>query len=126
MNKSKNVICPSSTCKAGSDLLGIVKGDGHVSILDEPILITEEFVKIANLGRKPEKRFRFANNCENTKCKQWNKNRCQVIDNVIDILKPRKIKDDLPNCPIRQNCRWYKQSGERACVVCPEVITDLR
>jgi hypothetical protein len=125
MDKQNDILCPSSTCTDGSYLLGIVKKNGEVAIASGKIKVDSEFVRIAKLGRKPEKRFRFANNCVTTKCEQWQQGRCSVIDKVIDTLSPKEIPEELPKCSIRADCRWYKQCGGRACVVCPEVITDL-
>lgn len=47
MNKSKNVICPSSTCKAGSNLLGIVKE------MDMFRYLTSQFLLLKNLLKLP-------------------------------------------------------------------------
>jgi hypothetical protein len=30
----------------------------------------------------------------------------------------------LPDCSIRTTCRWFGQIGEKACTVCPLVMTD--
>ena len=125
MTKQKDVLCPSSSCDDGSYLLGIVKEDRKVLIANDLIKIDSKFVQIAKLGRKPEKRFRFANNCITTNCKQWQQGRCSVIDIALDALSPKEILEELPKCPIRTDCRWYKQCGGRACIICPEIITDL-
>jgi hypothetical protein len=119
-----NILCPSFKCQEGSVLLGIVQKDGRVSFVGQKMLIDKDFVKIANEGRTPEKRFRFSNKCAKTSCEQWTGSRCSVIDKVIDILGA-KDQIDLPACPIREECRWFNQCGSKACTVCPEVITDL-
>ena len=93
--------------------------------MQDKIIINDEFVRIAHLGRKPEKRFRFAGNCETNNCKQWSEGRCGVIDKVIEILKSTERPSKLPECSIKSDCRWYRQCGAKACAVCPEVITDL-
>jgi hypothetical protein len=124
MNEAR-ILCPSATCEEGSYLLGIVQDDGQVSLANKKIVIDEDFVEIARLGRKPEKRFRFANSCATTKCRHWSNARCSVIDKVINILPSKEITGQLPECAIRPECRWYKQCGARACTVCPEVVTDL-
>jgi hypothetical protein len=119
-------LCPSGRCQDGSILLGIVQQDGRVSIANEKIVVDKEFVQIARRGRSPEKRFRFAEACVNTGCKQWSDGRCGVIDKVIEILMPKDDPVELPECAIRSECRWYKQCGGKACTVCPEVVTDLK
>jgi len=122
---NENILCPSAQCKDGSVLLGIVRKDGHISFVNEKVIIDEEFVKISNLGRRPEKRFRFADHCIKSGCKYWLKDRCMVIDNIIDIFATDVKSSDLPDCSIRSQCRWFKQHGNKACTVCPEIITDL-
>jgi hypothetical protein len=126
MTSNGSILCPSGRCQDGAILLGIVQEDGYVSIANEKIVIDKEFVQIAHCGRSPEKRFRFAENCVNVGCKQWAHGRCGVIDKVTEILSPKEEITAVPECPIRPECRWYKQCGSKACVVCPEVITDLK
>jgi hypothetical protein len=122
----KKSMCPSSSCEEGSNLLGIIQNDGHVSFLSDRLTINEEFIQIAHTGRSPEKRFRFSNVCVSSSCKQWNKGRCGVIDKIIEDIGRIKEPDELPRCSIRAECRWYQQCGGKACIVCPEVITDSR
>jgi hypothetical protein len=105
-------------------LLGIVQSDGRVCLTDQKITIDKQFVQIANRGRTPEKRFRFAGRCIEGGCKQWKEERCGVIDSIMEIISPTEPLV-LPDCPIRSECRWYKQWKGRACSVCPDVITDL-
>lgn len=120
----KTILCPSSTCEEGSILLGVVQKDGHVYFLNEKMMVNKEFVEIARSGRSPEKRFRFSNKCVQGSCKQWSVNRCGVIDQLIEVFGPKDEPLKLPNCSIRSQCRWYDQHGGRACVVCPETITN--
>jgi hypothetical protein len=60
MADNKAILCPSSRCQAGAILLGIVQDVGKISFTREKIIVNEEFVEIARMGRAPEKRFRFA------------------------------------------------------------------
>lgn len=123
----KPILCPSAPCRPGAILLGLVQGDGTVCLADELIVIDETFVEEANKGRSPEKRFRFAGSCLRSACGQWTGTRCGVIDAVLRIV-PRTEQNGvaLPRCSIREQCRWFSQSGAEACAVCPLVITDLR
>jgi len=120
----KPILCPSGLCNEGSILLGIVQQDGHVGFIKQKIMLDKEFVQSARKGRSPEKRFRFAEQCRESACTQWRDNKCGVIDQVISMLAPKQVPDELPQCGIRPECRWFKQEGGRACAVCPEVITD--
>jgi hypothetical protein len=126
MDQKQPILCPSGRCQDGAILLGIVRHDGQVSIAREKIVVDKVFVQIASRGRSPEKRFRFAENCLNIDCKQWSDGRCGVIDKVVEIFTPKEEPNGFPECPIRSECRWYKQCGGKACLVCPEVITNLK
>jgi hypothetical protein len=118
-------LCPSARCEKGAVLLGIVQRNGRISFISKKLLVNDEFVSIAQSGRSPEKRFRFSSKCISTGCKQWTDGRCGVIDKVIDIIQPDREITELPDCSIRSECRWHKQRDNRACTVCPEIITDL-
>jgi hypothetical protein len=120
------ILCPSARCETGALLLGIVLPNGRVSFASDEIRLTEEFVAVAQEGRPPEKRFRFAQPCARGGCRQWTGSRCQVIDDVQVALSGTVEDDELPACSIRPRCRWFLQSGADACAVCPAVITDMR
>ena len=113
MTDEESILCPSARCDEGAILLGIVKEDGHVSFLgNKKLSVDSQFVQIAKQGRAPEKRFRFASNCVMNGCTQWKDNRCKVVDKVINKLSPEySNQTELPECSIRQECRWYRQSG---------------
>jgi len=119
-------MCPSARCKEEAVLLGIVQQNGHISFASDRIGIDSRFVQIARMGRSPEKRFRFADDCINSSCAQWINGRCGVIDEIVHTFSADPGPSELPNCSIRTQCRWYKQCGAKACSVCPQVITDLR
>jgi hypothetical protein len=125
MNEKETILCPSYRCEDGAILLGIVQADGHVAYAAERLVVDQHFVEQASLGRTPEKRFRFSGGCVEQNCKQWTGDRCGVIDNVLIDLGANFAAADLPQCSIRSDCRWFKQSGAAACRVCPEVITEL-
>lgn len=119
-------LCPSSKCRDGSLLLGIVKEDGHVDMLKQAIPITEDFVNTAMQGRLPEMRFRFAGNCAKNGCRQWTGTRCGIIDKMLNHIQDAIPESDgLPACSIRSQCRWYNQNGAEACKICPWVITEV-
>lgn len=116
--------CPSSKCKEGSDLLGIINDKGLVDILEHPLPVTKDFIEIAKKGRSPEQRFRFTNKCVEGGCAQWTGSRCAVIDKVLLELNELASLNGLPLCEIRPRCRWYNQSGPEACRLCPYVHTE--
>lgn len=120
--------CPSSRCQPGSVLLGLVGPDQKVRYLPRRLEVDRQFVQIARQGRAPEQRFRFSSRCVEGACAQWTGSRCGVVDRVMDELgvSPNAAPAaDLPDCSIRPECRWWRQSGPAACVACPEVITEI-
>jgi hypothetical protein len=119
-------LCPSSTCNRGAILLGVVQADGAVAFLKQRRVVDDYFVKLAHEGRAPEKRFRFADSCIKSGCRQWGNGRCGVIDRVLAANPEYPNADELPQCSIRPECRWHMQWGARACSVCPLIVTDLR
>lgn len=118
--------CPSARCEPGAILLGIVGSGGVVGYVRPQIEVDEAFVVAAARGRSPEKRFRFASRCVEAQCAQWTGTRCGVIDQVLETQEREELPtaDELPACTIRRDCRWYAQSGPRACSVCPFIVTD--
>ena len=75
--------CPSSNCEPGATLLGVVNSDGTVGYITPALEIDEQFVARARAGRPPERRFRFAGPCVESRCHHWTGERCGVIDEVM-------------------------------------------
>jgi hypothetical protein len=124
---SEKILCPSSPIHEGAILVGIVMRDGRVAFASDRIVVDAEFVRIAREGDSPEARFRFGSACAKTGCAQWSGERCGVIDRVMDEAAAGTGEpQQLPECSIRPQCRWFHQRGAAACAVCPEVITDMR
>ncbi len=126
-----SILCPSSPCKEGAVLLGIVLADGSVAFATDRIVVDKGFVQNATRegNNPPETRFRFSSPCAQGACRQWNGSRCGVIDSVMtDIQNAGYRPDDaiLPACSIRQDCRWFQQTGAAACAVCDIVVTETR
>lgn len=118
-------MCPSARCESGAILVGIVKKEGRVSYFNQKLIVDEQFVQIAKLGRTPEKRFRFANVCMKSNCRQWTGKACGIIESIINESSKLNTTTELPDCSIRSQCRWYKQCGAKACAECPFIITDV-
>jgi len=122
--------CPSSICVENSILLGTVRADGRVKILTDKVVVDKDFIQIAKIGRKPEKRFRFANSCIENNCIQWENGKCGLIHKLVKAFGDEKesqllLNNKVTRCPIRDRCRWYSQCGFNACRICPEIVTDL-
>ena len=126
-----SILCPSSPCKEGAVLLGIVLADGSVAFATDRIVVDKGFVQNATRegSNPPETRFRFSSPCAQGACRQWTGSRCGVIDSVMtDVQTAGYHPDDavLPACSIRQDCRWFQQTGAAACAVCDIVVTETR
>ena len=126
-----SILCPSSPCKEGAVLLGIVLADGSVAFATDRIVVDKGFVQNATRegSNPPETRFRFSSPCAQGACRQWTGSRCGVIDSVMaDVQTAGYQADDaiLPACSIRQDCRWFQQTGAAACAVCDIVVTETR
>jgi hypothetical protein len=107
-----------------------VADNGQINFLSHKVVINSEFIQIAGLGRKPEKRFRFANTCIENKCSQWENGQCGLIRKLVNAFHDNEeseqvFTNSISNCSIRYDCRWYGQYGFDACKICPEIVTDL-
>jgi len=117
------LLCPSSKMMPGSRVLGVVREDGMVQFLRKEVIVDEAFMAAAAEGRNPRKRFRFSNTCVQKGCKQWEQGQCGVVEATIEAELP--MADALPECGIRESCRWFDQRGDTACRMCAEIITEV-
>lgn len=116
------VLCPSATCETGALLIGRAVSPTKVVILPTPIIISTAFVDEASKHRAAEKRFRFASPCKGSGCRNWTGQKCKVPEETLSVLPP--LDDRLPDCGIRNDCRWFTQDGALACSVCVQVTTQ--
>jgi hypothetical protein len=119
----ERILCPSSKAQEGARLFAVRQEDGTMAILPQPLQINADFIREANSSSSAEQRFRFTNKCVESGCAQWTGSRCGVADKVLSVLEDLPVKDELPECGIRPQCRWFRQSGPDTCRVCPFVIT---
>lgn len=118
-SSSDRFSCPSAPLYKNSELLGIVNENGEVDLLTTPLELDDDFIAIANAQeKKPEERFRFTNKCVKSGCAQWKNNSCGVVATVLEKIESDYWKDALPDCGIRNTCRWFFQEKEKACKVC--------
>ena len=117
--------CPSSPLNARASLLGLVRSDGRVTFLGEPLPVNDEFVQISRKGNSVGARFRFTGRCVESGCAQWEsgEKRCQVATRAVQRGLPTEAAA-LPDCGIRSTCRWFSQEGEAVCLVCSDVVYD--
>lgn len=117
--------CPSSPLNPRASLLGLVRGDGRVDFLGEPLPVSDEFVQISRRGGSVGARFRFTGRCMESGCAQWEsgEKRCQVAARAVQ-REPAADAAPSPACGIRATCRWLAQEGQAACRVCADVVYD--
>jgi hypothetical protein len=124
MDNTENKMCPSSVCREGSLLLGVVQGDKTVTLLSTPIMTNKAFIEKVQAQGEPEKRFRFANKCVKSGCRQWDGSSCGVM-NKLSAANPHLEEESvLRPCFIRDSCRWFHQEGKNACAICVFVVTN--
>jgi hypothetical protein len=66
---------------------------------------------------------RSAGFCVRDRCVNW-RGHC-VLGVAVSIAAkplPELQGEDLAACPIRNNCRWYKENGAGACQLCPSLL----
>jgi hypothetical protein len=126
MKEHEKILCPSSKCKTGSEILGVRQDDGTVAILPQTLPVDAGFIeRVGEDDISAEQKFRFTNKCIEGGCSQWTGKSCGVIERVLEYMEQLPVKDNLPACAIRKNCRWFRQSGAEACKVCVFVITEV-
>lgn len=103
----------------------MVGASGQVGYVIPSLPVSTEFVRRAEAGASPTKRFRFTAPCIGLSCSQWDGQGCGIGAALAAHADSAGIAaDDLPECGIRDTCRWFDQEGAAACAVCPLVVTD--
>jgi hypothetical protein len=115
-------LCPSAPCAPGALLIGRVVSPTKVAITPFPIKVTQVFMTEVSGQGAPEKHFRFASPCQGKGCQNWKGGQCQVPADVTPLLDRHAIA--VAECGIRDDCRWFGQSGYDACAICTQVTTD--
>jgi hypothetical protein len=66
---------------------------------------------------------RNAGLCVRDRCVNW-RGHCVLGVAVSIAAKPllELQEEDLAACPIRNNCRWYKENGADVCSLCPALL----
>jgi hypothetical protein len=120
------LLCPSAQPEmAGSVIFGIVGGtvdEPRVGYLTEVLPTTLERLALA-LPVKPTEVFRFGAPCAGTACRHFDGMQCRLAVRTVQRLEP--VVEALPPCPVRSDCRWWRQEGRAACVRCPQVVTEI-
>lgn len=116
--KTKDYKCPSYFPTTKAVTIGMVNRNGTVDFFEKPLVVDEEFVLEAQTNKDLESKFRFSGPCVNQSCKQWNDNKCGLINQLEKIFENIPKDSKSKHCSISENCRWRLQEGERACLTC--------
>ena len=118
-------LCPSAhPTWSGAIALGVIGGtakEPSVRYLLDAQPVTQELLNLADPVTPPEV-FRFAAPCLNGNCVHFKENTCKLASRVVTLLT--EVSDDLPRCPIRATCQWWRQEGLAACRRCSQVVTN--
>jgi hypothetical protein len=119
------IACPSAPCEEDSRLFGVVGPSGRVGYVIPSLPVTTEFVRHSEAVGSPTKRFRFTAPCIGVSCSQWDGQGCRIgAALAAGSVAAGMDEAELPDCGIRDSCRWFDQEGAAACAVCPLVTTD--
>lgn len=122
--RGSELLCPSARPEMrGSHVFGVVEGTveaPRTSYLTEAIPATEELLASAHPVEATEV-FRIAAPCAEMQCVHFSGSACRLAERVVTRLPA--VVDRLPTCAIRPHCRWFREQGKAACMVCPSVVT---
>lgn len=119
-------LCPSYAAVPGALLLGRLGEEGHVHILRTPLPVDLAFLDLLDLqGTDPDQQFRFAGPCQKGNCHRWSDGRCGVAEEAVQLISHESPADALPDCGIRDGCRWFGQEGASACTACALVVRRM-
>ncbi len=118
-------LCPSAPgVPSESVLIGVVTdSDGVARVVptERALPVTLDLLQLSE-PVSPSEVFRFASLCRTSNCVHFKENACALAARSIIVLS--EVMDKLPNCPIRSQCRWFRQEGPEMCKRCPQIITD--
>ena len=121
----RHLLCPSAPgTLPDSVVIGVVTGDfdaPRVRPTEQALPVTIDILAMAE-PVSPSEVFRFASACRGTECVHFEHDACQLAVRSVDLLE--SVTDELPRCPIRPVCRWFRQEGPAMCRRCPQIITD--
>ncbi len=121
---TKKIDCPSAQPEAkGSRIYGVMTGPSdrpRVGYLTQTLEPTAELLALSGEA-KPTQLFRIAAPCMNRGCAHFD-GACKLAQRIVSSTPA--VVNALPDCQIRETCRWFDQEGAAACLRCPQVMTD--
>jgi hypothetical protein len=116
--------CPSAQPDMeGAAVFGIIGGDSgneRAAYFDARIPVSQEVLELT-MNVNPLAVYRIAAKCEHSRCMHFNGHACELARRIVQLL-PSSV-EQLPQCSIRTECRWFAQEGSSACVRCPQILT---
>ena len=125
--RKRDLFCPSASGEQDGETLvfGVVVGTAEapdVAYLEAPTPLTDE-LRALTAGLDPEEVFRTTTRCSESKCHYYSGSHCRLATHLVETLEP--VRETLPACPIRAQCRWFAEERGAACLRCPQVVTQL-
>ena len=121
----RRIQCPSARPDMpGTTAFGVIQGSvgqPRVAFLDQAVPATKELLALSG-PVEPTEVFRFAAPCAGNACRHFDGADCSLATRIVQRL-PTAV-DALPDCAIRDACRWWLQEGVEACLRCPLVVTE--
>ena len=127
MEKHEWPLCPSTFPGwPDSVAFGIVTGtveEPRWQPFEKPLPITDELLALSG-PVAPTEVFRFAGPCAGNACQHFagETGQCRLVEKTVRFVP--KVKDKLPPCTIRVDCKWWRQEGREACFRCPQVASS--
>jgi hypothetical protein len=125
MDYPTRIQCPSARPEMpGSAAFGVVLGtpeQPRVGYLEQPVQVTPELLELSG-PVAPTEVFRFAAPCSGKACDHFDGTHCRLATRIVERLPT--ATDRLPDCGIRDTCRWWHQEGAAACYRCPLISTE--
>lgn len=117
-------LCPSAPPdQKDARVIGVVGGspaEPRVGYLERALPVIPSVLALAQ-GLDVREIFRTAAPCAESSCQHFDGNDCSLVTRVVSGLPA--VVDELPPCPIRRDCRWFRQEGRLACERCPQIVT---
>lgn len=122
----RQALCPSAPPEQpGASIFGVAGGSvagPRISYLRQPLPVVASVLELAEPA-DPREVFRAAAPCAESACQHFAQGECSLAARVAEFLPV--VVDALPACPIRRDCRWFRQEGRAACERCPQIVTLL-
>ena len=119
-------LCPSAQPRmAGAVVFGVVGGTAdqpEVAYLSETVPVTDALLALSG-PVNPDEIFRFGAPCAGDGCMHFDGCDCRLAKKLVQLVPV--ASESLPACSLRPGCRWGRQEGRAACMLCPQGVTEM-